>query len=73
MLFLQDGLQNLTSKEETNFWYVICDEFISIDKLSKNTRNQVRRGLRKCDVRIVDKKVIIEEGYCKLLCSFYKL
>ena len=57
-------------KEETNFWYVICDEFISIDKLSKNTRNQVRRGLRKCDVRIVDKEVVIEEGFESYFAAF---
>ena len=56
--------------EETNFWYVICDEFISIEKLSKNTRNQVRRGLRKCDVRIVDKEVIIEEGFESYCAAF---
>ena len=50
-------------KQETNFWYIMCDKFIPIDKLSKNTRNQIRRGLRKCDVRIVDKKIVIEEGF----------
>jgi hypothetical protein len=56
--------------EETNFWYVICDEFISIDKLSRNTRNQIRRGLRKCDVRIVDKRIIIEEGFESYYAAF---
>jgi len=68
--FFARWTSNFDCNKETNFWYVICDEFISIDKLSKNTRNQVRRGLRKCDVRIVDKEVVIEEGFKSYYAAF---
>jgi len=53
--------------EETEFWYVICDEFQPVESLSKNTRNNVRRGLKRCDVKKVKCQYIIENCY-----SIYK-
>ena len=53
----------------TDFWYVICDQFISLESLSRNTRSKVRRGLKKCSVRQVDRNQILENG----LASFWPL
>lgn len=36
--------------EPTPFWYVIKDNPPSMEELSKNMRNQVRKGLRLCEV-----------------------
>ena len=49
--------------EETEFWYVICDEVLDIASYSKNTRNQIRRGLKKCDVGMIDKREVKEFGF----------
>ena len=54
---------NFDQNEETEFWYVICDEKLEILDYSKNTRNQIRRGLRNCEVMIIDKKTVLKEGF----------
>ena len=53
--------------EETEFWYVICDEFLPVESLSKNTRNNVRRGLKRCEIKKVNCQYVIENCY-----SIYK-
>ena len=54
---------NFDCREETEFWYVICDEVLDIASYSKNTRNQIRRGLKKCEVRMIDKCEVKEFGF----------
>lgn len=49
--------------QETNFWYVIKDNFDGFSELSTNTRNKIRRGQKLCDVRIVEKEEILKHGY----------
>ena len=50
-------------EEESQFWYVIKDDFGGIEELSSNTRSKVRRGLKQCIVKKVDQTVIANEGY----------
>lgn len=51
-------------KEETNFWAIICDQFYPIETLPSKTRNQVRRSLRDCDIRIITGSELIDsDGY----------
>ena len=54
---------NFDCDEETEFWHVICDKFIPIEDLSKNTRNNIRRGLKRCEVKKVSHKFIMENAY----------
>lgn len=50
--------------EETNFWEIICDKFHPIEELPSKTRNQIRRCLRDCDIKIIDVAELIEsDGY----------
>ena len=63
---------NFDQNEETQFWYVICDEKLEILDYSKNTRNQIRRGLRNCEVRIIDKEIILKEGYGSYNAAFLR-
>ncbi len=49
--------------EGSKFWYVIKDYFGGMDELSSNTRSKVRRGLKNCLVKIVDKSYISLSGY----------
>lgn len=51
-------------KEKTNFWEIICDTVYPIEELPSKTRNQVRRSLRDCDIRIISPKELIDaDGY----------
>lgn len=47
--------------KETNFWELICDEDIPIDKLPSKTRNQIRRSLRDCVIRRINRQNMIED------------
>lgn len=52
------------SETETNFWEVICDEFYPLEKLPSKTRNQIRRCLRDCNIRILEPQELIKSnGY----------
>jgi len=57
-------------KEETDFWYVICDKFIPIELLSSNTRNNVRRGLKRCRIERADVFFIIKNCYSVYKTAF---
>lgn len=48
---------------ETEFWYIIKDNPASLDELSKNTRNQVRKALKYCRVERTDAAYIADAGY----------
>lgn len=48
---------------ETEFWYVIKDNQVSLDELSKNTRNQVRKALKYCRVEKTCAEYIAAAGY----------
>jgi len=50
-------------EEQSQFWYVVKDDFGGIEELSSNTRSKVRRGLKHCMVKKVNQKVIANEGY----------
>lgn len=51
-------------KEETNFWEVICDKYYPIEELPSKTRNQIRRCLRDCEIRIISTKELVDaNGY----------
>jgi hypothetical protein len=47
----------------TEFWYVIKDSKCSMEELSRNTRNQVRKGLENCVVEKVNAEFIANYGY----------
>lgn len=50
--------------EETNFWEVICDKFYPIEELPSKTRNQIRRCLRDCDIKLLNSHELIKSnGY----------
>ncbi len=46
-------------------WYaVICDEFLPVDKIpSSNMRNQIRKGLKNCEVKKIDAETMCNHGY----------
>ena len=46
-----------------SFWYVIKDSFGGMEELSTNTRNQVRKCLKQCDIHQVTKDELLKKGY----------
>ena len=58
------------SENETEFWYVICDQKFHISDYSRNTRNQIRRGLRNCKVELINKEIVIKNGFDNYNAAF---
>jgi hypothetical protein len=58
--------------KETNFWHVIQDTPLEINDYSPKTRNQIRRSLKKCNVKKVKKEEIIKFGYNSYYSAFQK-
>ncbi len=63
-------ISNFDCKDETNFWYVIHDTPMSMKDYSKNTRNQIRKGLNSFQIKIIDRSVVEKEGYDIYIKSF---
>ena len=54
---------NFDCQEDMPFWYIIKDGSCGIDSYSRNTRNQIRKGLNNFEVKKIHKSVIVEHGY----------
>lgn len=63
---------NFDFSTETNFWYVIHDTPMLIQDYSKNTRSKIRRGLKRCKVKLVDKKELKERGFAAYRKAFLR-
>lgn len=60
------GVRNVygfDTDDKTCFWYVIKDSFGGMDELSSNTRNKVRKSLKRNEVQRITKEVMVKEGY----------
>ena len=60
--FFARWVSNFDQDKKTEFWYVICDRKW-IQDYSRNTRSKIRRGLKQCKVKKVEKKEIINKGF----------
>ncbi len=49
--------------ETTKFWYVIKDVFGGYEELSRNTRNQVRKGYKNFTIKPISKDILRQQGY----------
>ncbi len=63
---------NFDCKEETEFWYVICDNKLELTDYSRNTRSKIRRGLKQCEVKMISKDILLENGYDCYSSAFSK-
>lgn len=61
-LFVRNAFK-FDCQEKTNFWYIICDKFLDLEKLSHNTRKKVRASLRKLEFQLVDLETLSCEGF----------
>ena len=56
-------ISHFDCKNQLNFWYVIHDTPMEMNDYSTNTRNQIKRGLKNFQIKIIDKSIIEQEGY----------
>ena len=49
--------------EESEFWYIVKDDFKGMDEFSSNTRNQIRKGQKYCTVKKVTCREVATKGY----------
>tara|TARA_B100001758_G_scaffold247953_1_gene269025 strand:+ start:8516 stop:10174 length:1659 start_codon:yes stop_codon:yes gene_type:complete len=52
------------------FWYIINDKPISLEDYNRNTRNQIRKGLKMCKVMMITKETLANSGYNVYLEAF---
>ena len=50
-------------KDESEFWYVICDTPIELKDYSRNTRSKIRRANKKLYVKEIDVEFISDNAY----------
>lgn len=62
--FMARWTSDYDSSKYREFYYVICDEFNNVDKIeSKSLRKEIRTGLEKNKIKLIDKKSLIQYGY----------
>lgn len=49
-------------KEETEWWYVVCDSYAP-DKISSNIRSKINRGNNRCSIRSINAEWLAKHGY----------
>lgn len=54
---------NFDTQKETNFWYVIKDNFGDLEELSSGVRNKIRRAKNTLEIRIIEKELMLSFGY----------
>ena len=70
--FFARWVSNFDQEKKTEFWYVICDRIMDLQDYSRNTRSKIRRGLKQCEVKKVEKKEIINKGFYSYVSAFNK-
>ena len=62
-VFFARWISNFDCGKQLNFWYVVNDTPMEIIDYSRNVRNQIRKGLKNFEIKIVDKSIIEQDGY----------
>ncbi|MCZ7622168.1 MAG: hypothetical protein M5U24_06740 [Candidatus Kuenenia sp.] len=58
-------------ENETKGWYaVICDKFLDISELPSKNRSEIRKGLKNCNIEMVDAGFIAKKGYEVFISAF---
>ena len=60
------------SKRRREFWYIIQDVSLDIKDYSKNTRSKIRRGLKRCKIKLVNKEEIKASGFISYSTAFLR-
>lgn len=69
-VFFARWTSDFDMRKESHFWYIICDNIIELSDYSRNTRSKINRGLKQCEVRIVDNEILVKYGYEVYIAAF---
>jgi hypothetical protein len=70
--FFARWTSNFDQKDMSEFWHVICDKPMDLQDYSRNTRSKIRRGLKQCEMKKVEKKEVINKGFDSYVSAFKK-
>lgn len=69
--FFLKNLYDFDCKEHTNYWAIINDQNRDISELPSKVRNQIRRCLKDCEIRIISKVDLVKNnGYLVFTKAF---
>jgi hypothetical protein len=57
---------------ETEYWHIIKDNVSTLESLSRYTRHNIRRGLKRCIIKKVSADVVATQGYDCYISAFRK-
>ena len=69
-VFFARWTSDFDMQKKSHFWHVICDDIIELSGYSRNTRSKINRGLKHCEVRIIDKDILVKYGYNVYIAAF---
>ena len=69
-VFFARWTSDFDMRKESHFWHVICDNIIELSDYSRNTRSKINRGLKQCEIHIIDKDVLVKYGYDVYISAF---
>lgn len=61
---------NFDQEEDADFWYVIQDKALDMNDYTAKYRTQIRRSLKRCNVKKINKNEIINFGYTSYISAF---
>jgi len=56
-------ISDFDKNKPSNFWYLINDKALKLEDYSVNTRSKIRRGFKSFEVKMINKKILIESGF----------
>jgi hypothetical protein len=56
-------ISDFDQKDESEFWYVICDTKMQLQDYSRNTRSKISRSKKYFDIRKITKRILIQKGF----------
>jgi len=62
-VFFARWISDFDCKKDSDFWYIIHDTPMIMKDYSKNTRNQIRKGIKNFKINIIDRSIVEEGGY----------
>ena len=68
--FFARWVSEFDRKKKSNFWYLINDKYLELEEYSVNTRSKIKRGFKELEVRKIDKKAMLENGYSVYVAAF---
>lgn len=64
------SISGIDESEENEWYAVICDNFIELEKMNSKLRYQVKKGLKNCVVKKISAEFLSKNGYSVFINAF---